>query len=146
RSMRLPNGCSGFNGSKRLLCNRSAGNPISGVPRRVGLHVVAFGVNNDRRAAIAEQRIRTFAERDILILELTAGLPVCIDAEIRHVASVVAFGVLQAVFFGTRIEVRSSRLKIRPFTLRNLMEMNGMLSGRQVVEIELNTHSRTLLP
>ena len=58
----------------------------------------------------------------------------------------MAFGILEAVFLALGIEVATRRLEVRPFTFGNLMEVNGMLSGRQIVEFELKRDARSLIP
>jgi hypothetical protein len=38
-----------------LLCDYAAGYAVAGISGGIGLHVVGFGVNYDRRAAVAEE-------------------------------------------------------------------------------------------
>src|SRR5580658_1851734 len=75
-----------------LLCDFSAGYAVAGVARGIGFVIVGFGVDDDRGAAVAEQRVGAIAEGYVVVLELQIGFAVRVDREILHVTGVMAFG------------------------------------------------------
>src|SRR5262249_47717954 len=68
---------------------------------------------------------------------------ILIDLEVLHIAKMVAFRILQAVLLACGIEVRSRRLEVGPLALRHLMNVDGMLAGRQIPHIKLDTRRLT---
>jgi hypothetical protein len=58
----------------------------------------------------------------------------------------VAVGAVEAVLLPFWIEVSARRLEVRPFTLRNLMEVDGMLPGSQIMKVQIEFHARALIP
>ena len=91
-------------------------------------------MDHDRCPSVAEERVRTVAERDIVILQFRPGGSFGIDVKIFHVAGMVPFRIFQPVFFALRIKMWPRRLKVRPVALGILVEMNRMFSGRQVLK------------
>src|ERR1051326_6654543 len=80
-----------------LLRDDAAGDAIAGVAGRVGLHVVGLGVNHERRAGAAEERVGAVAERHQLVrerLRRRAGLQ---HGEVVHVAGVRTLRIHRAV-------------------------------------------------
>jgi hypothetical protein len=63
------------------------------------------------------------------------------DREVLHVACVRPERILQAVLLAVRIEVRTGGLERRRLAFRRLMNMDGMLAGWQILEIEGNRHA-----
>jgi len=59
---------------------------------------------------------------------------------------VVAFGIIESVLLGCRIEMRARGFKIRTVALGNLMKVDDVLSRRQIVELKLEADGRPLLP
>lgn len=98
-------------------------------------------MNHQRRPAIAEQRMAVVAERDVLVHDLELGCALSVYGEVVHVASMVAFRILQAMLFTLRIEVRAGGFEIRRIALWFLMKVQRVLSRRQAVEAELHGHA-----
>ncbi len=120
-----------------LLPDWPAGDAIARVPGGIGLHVVGFRVNNDGGAAVAEERVGAVAEGHVFVFHGGIGFALHIDCEVQHVAGVVAFGVIEPVLFAVGIEMRPGGLEVGRIALRILMEVNGVLAGRQVVKMKL---------
>src|SRR5437588_3300871 len=113
----------------RLLRYGPAGDPVSGISRWVGLHVVRLGVNHDCGPAVAEQRMAVVAEIHILVLNGELGRSAFRDGEIRHVAGVVTFRILQSMLFVIRVKVWPGRLEVRHVSLGVVLIMDGVLPG-----------------
>jgi hypothetical protein len=128
----------------QLLRHDSAGNAIARVSRRVGLHVVLFGMNDQRGSTIAEKRmaIAAISQIDVSVSEFHGGFAVGVDGEVHHVASVMAFGILQAVLFAVWIEVRSGRLEIGTIALGVLMKVDAVRARGQIVQLYIEYHPR----
>jgi hypothetical protein len=125
-----------------LLCNGAAGYAVAGVAGGIGLVVVGFGVDDDCGTAVAEERVGAVAESHIIVLPAEpVGFALRIDLEILHVAGVVAFGILQSVFFTVGIEVRAGGLEVGGIALGVLMEVDGMLPGREIVQMHVDAHA-----
>ncbi len=90
-----------------LLRDYAAGDAVAGVARRISFHIVGFGVDDERGASVAEQRVVVGPEVYILVLELRIGFAIRVDSEVRHVARMVAFRIFQTVLFPIRIEMRA---------------------------------------
>lgn len=103
-------------------------------------------MDDDGGAAVAEQRVRTFAKSYVFVFKAGVRLSFHIDSEVQHVAGVVAFGILQAVFLVLGIEMWPRRLEVRRIALGILMEVNRMLAGRQIMKIQFEANTRSLLP
>jgi hypothetical protein len=58
----------------------------------------------------------------------------------------MAFGVLQAVLLGVGIEMRARGFEVGSIALGVLMEVDGVLTGRKIVKVKLETDSGSLLP
>jgi len=130
-----------YPGWDRLFRNHTTGDAVSRVSRRIALQVIGLGVNHQRRPAIAEQRMAVVAERDVLVHDLELGCALSVYGEVVHVASMVAFRILQAMLFTLRIEVRAGGFEIRRIALWFLMKVQRVLSRRQAVEAELHGHA-----
>ena len=102
-------------------------------------------MDDDRRAAVAEQRVRTVAQSYVLILKAGARLSSRVDSKVQHVAGVVAFGILESVLFVFRIEMRTCGFEVGRIAFGILMEVDGVFAGRQIVEIQLEFDAGSLL-
>src|SRR5579863_803876 len=104
-------------------------------------------MDDQRSSAIAEERmvVGSVSEDDVIVSQLELGRALFIDAEVHHVAGVVAVGILQAVLFSIGIEVWARRLEIRTIALCVLMEVNAVSAGRQVMQIKVEPYARALL-
>src|SRR5271170_4182560 len=120
-----------------LLCDYAAGYAVAGVAGGIGLHVVGFCVDDDRRAAVAEERVRAVAQGYVGVLEGSIGFAVGADGQVQHVAGVMAFGVLQSVLLAVGIEVRACGFKIGSIALGVLVDVDAVLAGREVVKSKL---------
>ncbi len=127
-----------------LLCNRSACNAVAGVPRGIGLHVIGLGVNHNRGAAISEQGVAVVAHIHGLVYERLLGGDTFCNGEIRHVPSVRALWVPQSMFLVVRIEVRACGLEVRHVAFWILMNMDGVLAGGEIIEIQPDLHTLLL--
>jgi hypothetical protein len=127
-----------------LFCNHSAGYAVAGVAGGIGFVVVGFGVDDDSGAAVAEQRVRAFAESYVLVLHGCIGIAFCIDGKVPHIAGVVAFGIIESVLLAFRIEMRASGFKVRAIALWVLMKVDGVLARRKIVKVKLEADARTM--
>ncbi len=83
----------------------------------------------------------------VVVLKSDAiGLALSVDGEVLHVPGVVTVGTIEPVFLALRIEVPSGRFEVRTFALGNLVKVDGVLSGRQVVQVQFDPDTRSLLP
>ena len=88
------------------------GDAVAGVAGGIGLHVVGFGVDDNRCAAVGEQGVGAGGEGDVVVLEFHAGAVRTVDIEVVHVAGMMAVGIFQSVFFGFRIKVRAGGFEV----------------------------------
>src|SRR5579863_5018751 len=104
-------------------------------------------MNDQRSSAIAEQRVAVGAisKDHVIVSQLELGRALLVDAEIHHVAGVVAIGILKAVLFSIGIEVRARGLEVWTIALGVLMEVNAVCARRQVMQIEVKHYARALL-
>ena len=128
-----------------LFCNDAAGYAVAGVAGGIRLHVVGFGVDYDRGAAVAQERMGAVAEAYVVILQFGVGDTSIVNVEILHVAGVVAFGILQAVLLTFRIEMRAGGLEIGGVALGILMKVDSMLAGRKIVKVQLERDALSVL-
>ena len=77
----------------------------------------------------------------VFIDDLSLRLALCVNGEVVHVAGMMAFGIFQPMLFIVRIEMWASRFEIRRIALCVLVDVDGMLSGRQIVQVELDHHA-----
>jgi len=129
------------NSGTPLRRDQAAGDAVAGVAGGVGLHVVGLGVDHEGYAAIAEKRVRVGAEGDIVIDDGRLGRAGAADGEVGHVAGVMAVGIFEAVLFAVGVEMRSGGLEVRCIAFGVLMEMQRVLAGRQVLQVELDRHA-----
>ena len=100
-------------------------------------------MNDDGRSTIAEERmaIARVSQIDVSVSEFHAGFAVFVDGEVHHIASMMAFGILQAVLFSIGIEVRSRGLEVGTIALGVLMEVDAMRARWQIVQFYIENHS-----
>ena len=125
----------------RLLRYGPAGDPVTGISGWVGLHVVRLGMNHDCGSAVAEQGMTVVAEIHILVLDGELGRSAFRDSEVRHVAGVVTFRILQAMLFVIRVKVWPGRLEVRHVTFRVLVNMDGVFPGRKISKIQRDLYA-----
>jgi len=123
--------------ARKLLRDYAAGDAVAGVAGGIGLHVVGFGVDDDRGAAVAEEGMRAVAESYVFVLQGRVGFAFHVDGEVQHVAGVVAFGIIESVLLAIGIEMRAGGFEVGRIALRVLVEVDGVLAGRQVVKMKL---------
>src|SRR5580692_1709306 len=101
-------------------------------------------MDDQRSSAIAEQRVAVGAisKDHVIVSQLELGRTLFVDAEVHHVAGVVAIGILQAVLFSVGIEVRARRLEVRTIALGVLMKVNAVSARRQVMQIKVEPYAR----
>src|SRR5438477_2951144 len=90
--------------------------------------------------------MRAVFESDIVVFEMGGRFSIGANGEVLHIAGVVAFGIIETMLLVLGIEVSTGRFKIRPFALGNLMEVDGVLSGREVVKFDFESDARSLIP
>src|ERR1019366_5851761 len=123
-----------------LLGDYGAGDAVTRVAGRIGLHVVSLGVNHQRSAAVGEQGVGFAAgsQHDRVILYRGLRGAVGLHREIGHVPGMMAAGIEHAVLLVVRIEMRTGRLEVGRIALGVLMEVQRVLAGRQVLYVELD--------
>src|SRR5882724_8749583 len=89
------------------LFDNTAGDAVAGVAGWIGLLIVGLGVDYERQAAIAEDRMGTVGPGEVFGFGTQADLPVSADRDVGVVASMVAFRIFQSMFLPIGIEVRS---------------------------------------
>src|SRR5678816_3705525 len=107
----------------KLHRDRAAGDTCARVSRRIGLHVVSFLVNDERRAAIREKPIRPIAQHYAHVSQRLVRCSFRAHREIKHVAGMWPFRILQTMHFAVRVEMWTSRFEARPFTFSHLMNV-----------------------
>ncbi len=85
-------------------------------------------------------------ECNIVIFEIGARFAIGADGEVFHIAGVVALGIIETVLLAVGIEVPAGGFEVGAFALGNLMEVDGMFSGGEIVESELQGDARSLIP
>src|SRR5215813_3957278 len=122
----------------RSLCDRTAGDAVSRVSRRICLHVVRFGMNYEGCSTIAENRVTVTSQIGVRISHCGSCGSICLHRKVRHVTRVRPFGVVESVLLSLWIEMTSSRFEVGRFTLRGLMNVNRVLARRQILQIQLD--------
>lgn len=128
-----------------LFGDDAAGDAVTGVSGGIGLHVVGLGVDNKRRSAVAENGVAVSSPIHIFVDDLRLGLAIGIHSEILHIAGVMTLGILKSVLLVVRVEMGAGRLEIWGIALCILVDVNGMLSRRQIVQGELDHHALALV-
>ena len=131
--------------TETLLRDCAAGDAVSGVAGGIGLHVISLGVDDDGGAAVAEKRVGAVAEGNVVVFESGVGFAFHVDDEVLHVAGVVAFGIVEAVPFIVGIEMRAGGFEIGRIALGVLVEVDGVLAGRKIVQVKLEADAWSLL-
>src|ERR1700756_3675598 len=121
---------------RKLFRNHSTSNAVPRVPRGIGLIVVGLRVHHDRRT-VGQQRKRAVLERDIGILQLSLRLAVGSYCEVLHVAGVMSFGIVETMLLALGVEMPPGRLEVGPFAFRSLVEVDGVFSRREIVQLQL---------
>src|SRR5829696_4107800 len=121
-----------------LLSDRPASDPAAGVSRRIGLHVISLLMNDQRRAAIREERVCTIAHVHLHVVQRSLGSSVTTYREVVHIAGVWPIRVLHAVLFVVGIEMIARRFEARTFAVGHLMKVDGGLARRQVLQIQFD--------
>jgi hypothetical protein len=98
-------------------------------------------MDDERRAAVREKRVRTVAHVDPHIRHGRVRGALAANHKVGHVARVRTLGILQSVLFRIGVEMVTSRLESRTFTLRDLMKVNAVRARRQICESQLDSHS-----
>lgn len=129
----------------RLFCNYAAGYAVAGVSGGIGLHIVGFGVDYDGGAAVAEERVGAVGQGYVVVLQLGVGDASIVDVEVFHVASVMTFGILEAVLLAIGIEVRAGGFEVRAVAFGILVKVDSVLAGREIVKIKLEGDSGPVL-
>ena len=57
----------------------------------------------------------------------------------------MTFWIFQAVLLAIGIEMRPRRFEVRSFALGVLMKVNGVVAGRQILQIDIHFHPTRLL-
>src|SRR5260370_3474873 len=89
-----------------------------------------------RRAATGKYRVRTITQRYARSDDRGLGFAFGVGGKVGYVARVRTFRVLQSMLFAIRIEVRAGRLEVRHITLCILVNVDGVLARREVVQVQ----------
>lgn len=95
--------------------------------------------------SMAENRIVSLAHRDVTRDDGFCRCTVRGDREVLDVACMRAFWVFQPMLFMLRVEVAACGLEIRRLTGRVFMNVNCVLAGRQISEIERHFYSMRVI-
>src|ERR1700722_3241766 len=74
------------------------------------------------------------------------GLALSADSEVFHITGVVTVAIIETVLLAIGIEVSTGGFEVGAFALRDLMKVDGVFSGREIVEFELERDARSLIP
>jgi len=126
-----------------LLFDDAAGDAIARVARRIGHQVICLRVDHQSGAAIVEERIRAVAERDGLVDERRFRLPVLAHHKIQQVTGVRVgiLGIIDSVVRHGRIEMAAGRGERRSFTLADRVDVDAVLSRRQLRDADRYLHA-----
>ena len=125
-----------------LIRYHATGNAVTGVSGGVGLHVVSLRMDDQRRATVAEDGVAiTWSPIHIFIDDPGLRLAISVHGDVLHIASMMTLRILQSVLFVVRIEVRAGRFEIWRVALWILVDVNGVLSWRQIVQVEFDHHA-----
>ncbi len=81
--------------------------------------------------------MRAVAEGYVFVLDGRIGFAFHVNDEVLHVTGVVAFRIVESVLLAIRIEMRAGGFEVWRIALGTLMEVDGVLAGRQIVEMKL---------
>jgi hypothetical protein len=91
--------------------------------------------------------MRAVGKSYIVILKPeSVGFAISIDSEVLHIPGVVAVGIIEPVFLTLWIEVSTRRFEVGAFALGDLVKVDGVLSGREIVKVEFDSDTRSFLP
>jgi hypothetical protein len=90
--------------------------------------------------------VGTVFQSDIIVFASDGRFAIGPDGEVFHIPGVVAVGIIETVLLAVGIEVSTGRFEVRSFALGDLMEVDGMFSGREIVQFELECDARSLIP
>src|ERR1700686_1361271 len=90
--------------------------------------------------------MRALFESDVFVIEMGARFAIGTNGEVLHIASMVALRTLETVLFVLWIEVSTGRFEVGAFAFGNLMEVDGMYSWREIVELEFECDAGSLIP
>jgi hypothetical protein len=76
-------------------------------------------------------------ESDVFVFHFRARFPVRADGEVPHVSGMVPSRIVKAVLLALRIEMCTRRFEIWGIASRNLMKVDGVFAGWQIMQIEL---------
>jgi hypothetical protein len=82
-------------------------------------------------------RVCAVTEAHVFVFQFCVGFAVGVDREVADVTVVVAFGAVEAMLLARRVEVSACGFKIRSFAFGILMEVDRVLTGREVAKMEL---------
>lgn len=103
-------------------------------------------MDHESSSTVTEDGMRVVAPGDVLIFALEVGFAVGCDAEIGPVPCVMTFGILEAMLLAIGIEVWSCGFEIGRLALGILMEVDGMLSGRKVLNADFHANTWSGVP
>ncbi len=121
-----------------LFYYHSTGDAVTGVSSRIGFHVVGLGMDNECRSPIGENGVVVLLPIHISVGRLRFRFAVSVHGEVLHVAGVMAVRIIKPVLLVVRIEMGTRRLEIRWITPCILVNVDGMLSGWQIMHVELD--------
>ena len=98
-------------------------------------------MDDERCPPIAENRVTVVAQRHIRRNHCCLGSAIRTNSEILHIACVRSLRVLQPVMLAVWIEMRTSGSESRGIAFRNLVNVDRVLAGRQILEIQFNVHT-----
>ena len=128
-----------------LLGYHTTGDAVTGVSGGIGFHIIRLGVYNQRRSTIAENGVAVISPVHIFVDDPRLRLAASVHGDVLHIASVMTFRTLKSVLLVVRIEMRAGRLEIWCIALWILVDVDGMLSRRQIVQVEFDHHAIALV-
>ena len=98
-------------------------------------------MDHQRGSSVGEHRVRAFSQRHIGVSDGHLGFAGVVNDDVLHITSVRTFRIVEPVLPALWVEMRTGRLEVRGITFRILMKMDGVLSGRYAVQVELDLNS-----
>ena len=113
------------------LADDSAGDPC----RRGCTSATCYCVNYDRCSSIAENGVIVGAEGYVRRDYRNVRGAICADNQ-RKIRDIASWGAVVVVFSAAWIKVRACGFKVGWVTRRNLMNVNGMLTRRKILDVQ----------
>src|SRR5271165_1061796 len=121
----------------------AAGDTPPRIAGGVRLHVVGLLVDHDGGAPVGEDGVGgRGVKAHVLVHQGYGDLAVGLHGQVLgHVAIVVTVGILVSVLLGCGVEVSAGGLEVGWIALGVLVNVDGVLAGRKVLQVDLDLYT-----